>query len=314
MIDFGGVETNPVDRAHAGGDFPYQEEVEALPDAGFRQNRSESEDSYERDLPAFSAQSTEMYTQESPSRRPPLAMEPRRSVVHERALPPRESAIAGSLDLSSVLDIGAGRGYPAIYSYSVLSFSPRLPLCSLAYIVVMFARVESQSQPGLDDSEHNGMMPAAGGLDRAATPATAEAGWASEWAHVSHMKSEAKGHEIAVNFVFERVRTEAFTGMLICQEELATRQLGDISLFVMGRNGLRLAECLVKWTCGSVIDRSVSAKLGDLEALIGWQGKDDLQMRGPTGAALSQRAPGARLANGASRTDNILCAVLALVK
>ena len=83
-------------------------------------------------------------------------------MVHERALPPRESAIAGSLDLSSVLDTGAGRGYLVIYSYSVLSFSPRLSLCSLAYIVVMFARVESQSQPGLDDSEHNGMMPAAG--------------------------------------------------------------------------------------------------------------------------------------------------------
>ncbi|CAE7220992.1 unnamed protein product, partial [Symbiodinium sp. KB8] len=31
-------------------------------------------------------------------------------------------------------------------------------------------------------------------------------------------------------------------------------------------------------------------------------------------AALPHREEGARLANGASRTDNILCAVLALVK
>lgn len=244
MIDFGGVETNPVDRAHAGGDFPYQEEVEALPDAGFRQNRSESEDSYERDLPAFSAQRPQEALrrpqEESPSRRPPLAMEPRRSVVHERALPPRESAI---------------------------------------------------SQPGLDDSEHNGMMPAAGQRRPAYRSAPARQTLPTEDLIEQRRLPPQRKNSPHDPGTAARIPPESPVPSGAGQERAGLQARRDSEI-------------------GSPFADPGRGARPPLEG----QGRPANAWADGPPAALPHREEGARLANGASRTDNILCAVLALVK
>jgi len=240
MIDFGGVETNPVDRAHAGGDFPYQEEAEALQDPGFRQNRSESEDSYDDAPPPRPQEALRRFEEESPSRRPPLAMEPRRSVVHERALPPRESAI---------------------------------------------------STPVLDDSEHNGMIPAAGQRRPAYRSAPAR-------------------QTLPTEDLIEQRR-------LPPQRKNSPHDPGSAARIGLPESPVRGAG-QERAGFQARRDSEIGSPFADpgrgARPPIEGQGRPANAWADAPPATLPHREEGARHANGASRTDNILCAVLALVK
>eukprot|EP00439_Symbiodinium_sp_Y106_P032822 s6199_g3.t3 len=228
MIDFGGVETNPVDRAHAGGDFPYQEEAEALQDPGFRQNRSESEDSYDDAPPPRPQEALRRFEEESPSRRPPLAMEPRRSVVHERALPPRESAI---------------------------------------------------STPVLDDSEHNGMIPAAG-----------QRRFSKDLIEQRRLPPQRKNSP-----------HDPGSAARIGLPESPVRGAGQERAGFQARRDSEIGSPFADPGRGA-------------RPPIEGQGRPANAWADAPPATLPHREEGARHANGASRTDNILCAVLALVK